>query len=119
MKITIYKGDESRTIPAVDFGGAWIAQGWTTEPQPEPVHKPTPSESTDDIPTQPLTPALALLNSVTSAEELEVLPSVGAATARTLLERRPEHGYLTLDAAEELNKDKTHIQWEAIALWEG
>lgn len=81
------------------------------------------SKPPPDVETLPGTigqlPALKLLNRATVPAELDDLPTVGETTAKTLIERRPEGGYESLDQAEELNSDKTWINWAAIALWEG
>lgn len=114
MKLTIYRGKESKTIPAIDYGEGYIRQGWALERQPEPTPAPSSPESES---TPPVLDALVLLNTATTISELEPLPSVGKAIARTLLSRRPDDGYASLDNAAELNADKTTIDWEAIALW--
>lgn len=120
MKLTIYRGNEQKTIPAIDFGEAYLKQGWTLEPAPTPLPKsePTPLqvEETKSATVADL-PALALLNSATKASELEELPTIGKALARVVFERRPVGGYTSLEHAEEINLDKVLIDWEAIALW--
>lgn len=88
-----------------------IALGLHSKPPPEDL------ETLPDEPEQDLPPAFTLLNSASSPVELEVLPTIGERTAKVLFDRRPEGGYLSFGHAREINSDKSHIDWGAIALW--
>lgn len=67
-------------------------------------------------------PALVLINSANTPEEITPIKGVGIGGARRLLANRPAEGYASLDAAAELNpelaKSPYHVRWEQVAAWE-
>jgi DNA uptake protein ComE-like DNA-binding protein len=109
--LRVYRGDDRRDIPAIDFTPAWQAQGWSTTP---------PQEGLALVPeTEPSVQPIALLeiNTASDPEDLVALPSVGIVRATSILENRPPNGYSSLAEAAALNPHGP--DWEAIANWEG
>lgn len=67
-------------------------------------------------------PALVLINSANTPEEITPIKGLGIGGARRLLANRPAEGYASLDTAAELNpelaKSPYHVRWEQVAAWE-
>lgn len=98
MMTQLHKGDDvSPFLHPID-AQAWIKLGWSEQ---KPV-------STD--------PVLSFINSANEPEALEVLPSIGATSARRIFIARPESGYLSFKdvvAVEGLS----HVDWDAVKEW--
>jgi hypothetical protein len=97
----------------------WIALGWSETP-------PGPSPGTDDddtLPTKPdhITNALALINGTDVARDMAIIPTVGQAAARIIIERRPEGGYESLadvwERCPELLIGRFKVDPDAVESW--
>jgi hypothetical protein len=88
------------SIPDID-APIWISlHGYTTIPPDELQPIIEPIVELVALPTG--SKALELINGVSLASELELLPSIGRKAAQVILDNRPESGYLSLDQVWEL-----------------
>lgn len=82
-----------------------------SEESPEVVN-----ESPEPAPTP--SPALALINSVTEASELVVLPGIGSVSAGLILTARPEDGFTDLAAVVAVPGLPSSVTVAALEGWE-
>jgi hypothetical protein len=137
MGISVYRLrdgiiEERRNINSVDME-PYLNDGWTTEMPflelPKKIFKESPkvvpAESIAELtPVElperkpPDSPALALINSATLPSELRILPSIGDAAAKIILEDRPEKGYEALqDLSQRIFEGRFKTNLEAIQGW--
>lgn len=133
MGISVYRLqdgviEERRNINSVDLG-PYLNDGWTTEmpfldilqgsiqePIQETIAEVIPVELPERKP--PDFPALSLINSATTIQEIRPLPSIGDAAAKIILEERPEDGYGSLqDLPQRIFEGRFKTDLEAIQGW--
>lgn len=132
MGISVYRIvdnaiEERRNINSVDLG-PYLNDGWSTE---MPFLDPA-KELPLAIPAEPIVksvleshelkppdcPALSLINSATTTNDLRVLPSIGDAAAKIILEERPEDGYGSLqDLPQRIFEGRFKTDLDAIQGW--
>lgn len=82
--------------------------GWSkTKSQPEEVKTKITEFS-----------ALELINRAKTAAELEILPSIGEASASRIFAARPTDGYGALSDVAEVD-GLTRVQWPEVEAWRG
>jgi hypothetical protein len=120
----LYRGGQTSPLLHDIDAIAWKALGWSDTPDAPATLSPTPTP----IPLPPVIPsgipaALALINGSNVARDIAIIPTVGQAAARVLIESRPEDGYPSLEDAWEANpgllEGRFKVDPEAVAQWGG
>ena len=114
----LYRGGEVSPLLHDIDAIAWKALGWADTPEAPSIPVPSPPVIPKGIPA-----ALALINGSDVARDVAIIPTVGQAAARVLIESRPEGGYPSLDAAWEANpgllEGRFKVDPDAVAQWGG
>lgn len=100
----LYRGGQTSPLLHDIDAIAWKAMGWSDTPEAFAMPAPTPTP----IPSPPVIPndvpaALTLINGSNVARDIAIIPTVGQAAARVIIESRPDGGYPSLDAVWETN----------------
>ena len=120
----LYRGGQTSPLLHDIDAIAWKALGWSDTPDTPSM----PASNPTLIPSPPVIPsgvpaALALINGSNVARDIAIIPTVGQAAARVLIESRPEGGYPSLEDAWEANpgllEGRFKVDPDAVAQWGG